>query len=185
MLSRILLAAEEAANTGTPDTTTQQPQTGNSWLIWVIFGVMIVGMILFMILPNRKRRKEYQQMQDAIKVGTKIMTIGRMVGVITKVYDDGTLEVDVGTPGNPVIITITREAIGSNLTAQAEMQAKMEAAKKNKNKPLIEDANENADVNAEAEGDTEAVENTEEESTEAVVSEPVVEDKKKDEDDAI
>lgn len=185
MLLRFLLAAEGAANGGTPGT--QQPASDKGWIVWVIFGVMIVGMILLTVLPNRKRRKEYQQMQNDIHVGTKIMTIGRMIGVVTKIYDDNTLELDVGTPGNPVIITITREAIGSNLTAQNEMQAKMEAAKNSKNNPAAVDVKAaEGEENTEVEGgNAEVEENPVEESTEAVVNEQAVENKKKDEDDAI
>ncbi len=137
MLYNLLLAAEEA--TGSGSTTSDQTNAGGQWLVWVIFIVMIVGMILLTVIPNKKRQKEYQQMQNELRVGTKIVTIGRMIGVITKLYDDNTIEVDVGTPGNPVIITITREAISQNLTAQAEMKAKQEAGKKVEAKPVNED----------------------------------------------
>jgi|GEM_PF-2399354 len=113
------------------------PQVQN-WIVWVIFGVMIVGMILLTVLPNRKRQKEYQQMQDNLRVGTKVMTIGRLIGVITKVYSDGTIELDVGTIGSPVIITINREAIAVNLTAQAE-KAAQQAPKKEEVKEEVKE----------------------------------------------
>lgn len=114
-------------------TTPNQNGGGSNWIVWVIFGVMMVGMVLLMIVPNKRRQKEYQKMQNEIRVGTKIMTIGRMVGTITKIYPDNTIELDVGTPGNPVIITITREAIGVNMTAQEEMKAQQEAMRNKKN----------------------------------------------------
>lgn len=120
-----LLLEETTSGSGT-DTTTGSK---NSWLIWVVFAVMIVVMILLTAIPNKKKQKEYNQMMSNLRVGTKILTIGRMIGIITKMYDDGTLEVDVGTPGNPVIITISRDAIGANLTAQAEAKAMAEAKK--------------------------------------------------------
>ena len=101
---------------------------GTNIVVWVIFGVMIVGMILLTVLPNKKRQKEYQQMQDNLRVGTKVMTIGRMIGVITKVYSDGTIELDVGVAGAPVVITVNREAIAVNLTAQAQAAAQKQAA---------------------------------------------------------
>lgn len=125
LLNLLSEAAEGTTN------TTQNNGSGSNWIIWVIFGVMIVGMILLTVIPNKRRQKEYQKMQNEIRVGTKIMTIGRMVGTITKVYTDGTIELDVGTPGNPVVITITREAIGVNMTAQEQAKAAQEAAKKN------------------------------------------------------
>ena len=140
-----------------------------NWVVWVIFGVMIVGMILLTVLPNKKRQKEYQQMQDNLRVGTKVMTIGRLIGVITKVYSDGTIELDVGTPGAPVVITINREAIAVNLTAQAQAAAQKAAAA---NQPKAE---------AKAEEVVEAKEG--EETSEAATEE--VKEVKKDQDDAI
>lgn len=120
-----LLLEETTSGSGAGTTTGSK----NSWLIWVVFAVMIVVMILLTAIPNKKKQKEYNQMMSNLRVGTKILTIGRMIGIITKMYDDGTLEVDVGTPGNPVIITISRDAIGANLTAQAEAKAMAEAKK--------------------------------------------------------
>lgn len=159
MFYNFLLAAETAGETSGENSGNN---TSNI-IVWVIFIVMIVGMILLTVLPNKKRQKEYQQMQNDLRVGTKIVTIGRMIGVITKIYDDNTIEVDVGTPGNPVIITITREAISQNLTAQAELKAKQEAAKKVVAKPVSE---EGEVVNEEGEGvvSEEAVEGEVEES---------------------
>lgn len=165
MFYNFLLAAETGG-----DATNSTPDTGNgsSVVVWIIFAVMIVGMILLTVLPNKKRQKEYQQMQNDLRVGTKIVTIGRMIGVITKIYDDNTIEVDVGTPGNPVIITFTREAISQNLTAQAELKAKQEAAKKVEAKPVSE---EGEVINEEGE----AV--VSEEAVEGEVEEPKKEDK--------
>ena len=160
MLFNLLL--DEAASNAN-----QNGGGGSNWVLIAVFGVMMVGMILLMILPNKKRQKEYQKMQNEIRVGTKIMTIGRMVGTVTKIYPDNTLELDVGTPGNPVIITITREAIGVNMTAQEEMKAQQEAMKNKKNgaaqKNEVKDSAENAEnvenVNAEGEASETASEN--------------------------
>ena len=112
-----MLAEEAAASTG----------SNKSSIIWlVVLGVMIVGMVLLTIIPNKRKQKEYQKMQDELRPGTKIMTIGRMIGTIVRVYDNNTLEVDVGTPGAPVVITINREAVGINLDAQAAAAAAKE-----------------------------------------------------------
>ena len=92
----------------------------------VILAVMIVAMVLLTIIPNKRKQKEYQKMQDELRPGTKIMTIGRMIGTVVRVYDNNTLEVDVGTAEAPVIITINREAVGINLDAQAAAQAAKE-----------------------------------------------------------
>ena len=49
---------------------------------------------------------------NSLAVGTKIMTIGRLVGKITQVNPDNTLYVNVGTDENPTIIVIDRNAVG-------------------------------------------------------------------------
>lgn len=91
----------------------------NSWIFLVVIVVMFGGMMALSIIPQKKRQKQYNEMQSQIRVGTKIMTIGRLIGKVVKVYTDNTLEVDIGTEGKPVIIVINREAIGINLDAQA------------------------------------------------------------------
>ena len=89
-----------------------------SIIMIVILLVLFVGMMLISIIPQKKKQKEYQAMQDAIKVGTRVMTIGRLVGTVVAINTDNTIEVDIGTKGNPVVILINREGIGLNLDAQ-------------------------------------------------------------------
>ena len=194
MLLNLLL---DAAN-GSTDGSSSSGNTGggkSSWLIWVIFAVMIVVMILLTAIPNKKRQKEYNQMINSLHVGTKIMTIGRMIGTITKLYDDGTLELDVGTPGNPVIITISRDAISTNLTAQAEAKAQAEAAKNGAKKEPEVKAEETETAETTEDKTIAIVDETAEDGTTIdtveikETEEPVVEEKKakkeKKEDDAI
>ena len=83
-----------------------------TWATYLILGVLLVGMLVMSIIPQRKRRKEHEQMMNSLTVGTKIMTIGRMVGKITQVNADNTLMVNVGTDDQPTLILIDRGAIG-------------------------------------------------------------------------
>ncbi|NCA67641.1 MAG: preprotein translocase subunit YajC [Clostridia bacterium] len=91
----------------------------NSWIFLVVIVVMFGGMMALSIIPQKKRQKQYTEMQSQIRVGTKIMTIGRLIGRIVKIYSDNTIDLDIGTEGKPVVIVINREAIGINLDAQA------------------------------------------------------------------
>lgn len=134
----LFAAAEEAGNGAGTGTGTGTNNNSGIWMI-VVMGVLIVAMVVMTIIPNKRRQKEYQKMQTEIRPGTKIMTIGRMIGTVVRVYDNNTLEVDVGTPGAPVVITINREAIGVNLDAQAAAQAAKEAAKAAKSAPAQEE----------------------------------------------
>jgi preprotein translocase subunit YajC len=83
-----------------------------NWVMPVVLGVLLVGMMAMSIIPQRKRRKEHEQMMNSLAVGTKIMTIGRMVGKIAQVNTDNTLVLNVGTDLNPTLIVIDRQAIG-------------------------------------------------------------------------
>ena len=89
-----------------------------SIIMIVILIVLFVGMMLISIIPQKKKQKEYEAMQSAIKVGTRIMTIGRLIGTVVAINTDNTIELDIGTKGNPVVILINREGIGLNLDAQ-------------------------------------------------------------------
>ena len=100
MLFNLLLAADEA-NTNK-----------NGWVMWVIIAVVIVLMIVLTIVPQKKRQKEQQKMMNSLVVGTKLMTVGGLVGRITQVNSDNTLIINVGTENNPTLIVIDRKAVG-------------------------------------------------------------------------
>ena len=101
-------------------------------------------------------------MQNAIKVGTRVMTIGRLVGVVVAVNTDNTLEVDIGTKGNPVIIVINREGIGLNLDAPQPIKG-------NKNAAPADNAHGDVDADASTEEKTE--------TTDAKTEDPMDSDK--------
>ena len=90
----------------------------SSIVMIVVLLVLFVGMMLISIIPQKKKQKEYEAMQNAIKVGTRVMTIGRLIGTVVAINTDNTVEIDIGTKGNPVIILLNREGIGLNLDAQ-------------------------------------------------------------------
>lgn len=90
-----------------------------STIMYIVIGVVLVLMIALSIIPQRKRKKQQEQMMNSLAVGTKIMTIGRMVGKIAQVNADNTLVVNVGTDDNPTLIVIDRQAVGLVLEAVA------------------------------------------------------------------
>ena len=87
---------------------------GNStqWIMIGIVGALFVGMIIYTVFSSKKRKQQQDTMMNSLVVGTKIMTIGRMVGKITQVNSDNTLIVNVGTENNPTLIVIDRQAVG-------------------------------------------------------------------------
>lgn len=100
MLNSLILAAEETA------------KNKNGWIMYVVIGVVLVLMIVLTIVPQKKRQKEQQNMMNSLCVGTKLMTVGGIVGKITQVNADNTLIVNVGTEANPTLIVIDKKAVG-------------------------------------------------------------------------
>ena len=85
---------------------------GTQTIMYIVIGVVLVLMIALSIIPQRKRKKQQEEMMNSLAVGTKIMTIGRMVGKIAQVNADNTLVVNVGTEESPTLIVIDRNAVG-------------------------------------------------------------------------
>ena len=95
------LIAADAAAKGLP-----------TWAMYLILGGVLVLMLGFSFFQNKKRTKQHNDMMNSLTVGTKIMTIGRMVGKIAQVNSDNTLVINVGTDIEPTLIVIDRAAIG-------------------------------------------------------------------------
>ena len=155
MLLNFLLAAEEGTNK-------------NSWVMWVIIAVVLVLMIVLTIVPQKKRQKEQQKMMNSLAVGTKLMTVGGIVGRITQVNTDNTLIINVGTENNPTLIVIDRKAVGyvlENVNAPAPVATEVQAADDEKapspaeEKSAVEELNEVE--NKDSEEETSSVEELE------------------------
>ena len=63
-------------------------QGGGSWTSLIFMGVLMVGLILIMIIPQKKREKQMKQMLDSIKLGQRIRTIGGIYGTVVSVKED-------------------------------------------------------------------------------------------------
>ncbi len=65
----------------------------NSMLIpmLLVFGIMW----FFLIRPQQKKLKEDEAMRNALRRGDKVLTSGGIVGKVTKVRDDGEIEVEI------------------------------------------------------------------------------------------
>lgn len=118
-------------------------------IMYIVIGVVLVLMIVLTIIPQKKRQKQQQEMMNSLAVGTKIMTIGRMVGKITQVNSDNTLIVNVGTENSPTLIVIDRNAVGlvlENVAAAPEAEPAVEEVKAEEAPAFEETAEEVVDV---------------------------------------
>lgn len=91
-----------------------------------IFMVAIFAvMYFFMIRPQAKRAKEQKKFGEGIATGEKIITTAGIHGTISRVNDDGTVQVEISR-GN--FITIERSAISMEYTMQHRKKAEGAAA---------------------------------------------------------
>ena len=146
-LEKLGLAMSAAALTGSLCTVTAFASDGGSKgtgamgyssLIFLI--LMFVVMYFILIRPQKKKEKEQQAMQRAVRVGDEIVTIGGIVGLVTRVEDD-TIQIETG--GDRHKMRIKTWAIQENITvkednerakaaAAEEAKAKKESKKKKK-----------------------------------------------------
>jgi len=54
------------------------------------------------------------EMMNSLSVGTKIKTIGGFVGVIVRINDDQTMDIDIGVEV-PVLVNIVKQGVYANL----------------------------------------------------------------------
>lgn len=132
-----LLAAGKAAEGG-------NNATANKIIPMVMLGVLMVAMVLLSIIPQRKRSKKHKEMMSGLKAGTKIKTIGGLVGEI-KGFDDTTnsIVVDIARDKDvELLITLDRGSIYQVLNPEEAQE--LSKSKKLKEEP--KEAQEKEDV---------------------------------------
>ena len=80
--------SQQAAQTAAEAGEAAQPGLFSSMssMLWIV--VMFVALYFFMIRPQRKRDKAQKEMQNALKVGDRIITTSGMYGKIVDVGSD-------------------------------------------------------------------------------------------------
>ena len=115
---------------------TSTTNTASSMTSVLMLVLMFVLLYFIMIRPERKKKKEAEQMRDALKVGDKITTIGGIVGEVCHIKDDNVV-IEVGA--DRVRVELKKWAISSNDSAAAaarkaaeDRKAERDRAKKEK-----------------------------------------------------
>jgi preprotein translocase subunit YajC len=80
----------------------------------IFLGGMILVFWLFFIRPQAKRAKNQKKFIEDLQKGSKIVTIAGIHGIISKVNEDGTLNIET-SPGS--YIKIEKSAISMDWTA--------------------------------------------------------------------
>ena len=112
------------------------------WLILLI--AMVVVMLVLPSVSQKKRVKAYQEMQDRLRAGDKVQTVGGIVGKIHKIKETNgvkTVFIETGDKSNKVVIEFDMNAIAGvvegiqNPNADAPQVTEVE----NDNEPEIVD----------------------------------------------
>ena len=109
----------------------------------LIMLVLMIAIFYFMLIrPENKRKKEAEQMRNAVKKGDKITTIGGIVGTVVDVKES---RIVIETGADQVRMELEKWSISSNETAaeaaKAEAKKAQEAKAKAKAAKKAEKAN--------------------------------------------
>ena len=114
------------------ETVTTDPTAGLFSMLPML--IACIAIFYFMLIrPENKRKKEAEQMRNAIKVGDHVTTIGGIIGVVVNVKDEKFV---LETGADQVRIELAKWALSSNETAAeaAKAEAKKAQAAKAKEK---------------------------------------------------
>lgn len=114
MLELLNFFADDAANAGNNNNT--------GWIMWVILGVLLVGMVLMMVIPNRRQRKRAEEMMAKLAVGSLVTTIGGIVGVVVQM-DESNIWIETGLEESKTTMKFLRQAIHSIAPAPGSPEA--------------------------------------------------------------
>lgn len=99
---------------------------GNNWTMWIIIGVMVIAFIAMSFFNNKKRKKqaaEEAKKKDALCAGTKIITIGGIIGEVVSV-DETEFTMTSGTS----TLVMDKRSI-YQMTLPEDVQARLDAEK--------------------------------------------------------
>jgi preprotein translocase subunit YajC len=88
------------------------PQPNSMMPLLLMIG-MIAVMYFFMIRPQAKRAKEQKKFAESTTTGDKIVTTAGIHGVISRINEDNTLQIEIS---RGTFMTIERSAVSMELT---------------------------------------------------------------------
>ena len=104
-----------------------QAQPGFGGFQFIFLGLMIVVFWLFFIRPQAKKQKQQKTFIDNLQKGDKVVTIAGIHGVVNRINDDGTINLEIN-PGS--YIKLEKSAISMDWTAALNKPAVVPAEKK-------------------------------------------------------
>ena len=113
------------------------PEAGGPSLLMTFLPLALIMVVFYFMLirPERKRKKEAEQMRAAMKVGDEITTIGGIVGTVVTVKEDKFV---IETSADQVRIEFAKWALSTNDTANEAARAEAQKAQEAKAKAKAE-----------------------------------------------
>ena len=85
---------------------------GPSLVAQLPFFIAIFAIFYFLLIrPQQKKMKEHQAMVEALRRGDQVITQGGVIGKVTKVRDDGEVEVEISQGVNIRVLKHTIQAV--------------------------------------------------------------------------
>ncbi len=100
----------------------ETPEQGNGWVTWLVMGAMILLLILMTVIPQRKQKKKTEEMLSKLNVGTQLITIGGIVGVVVQL-DEQYVWIETGTNEQKQVLQFLRQAIHSTVSVPGSPEA--------------------------------------------------------------
>ena len=77
--------------------------------------LILIFLIMYFLLirPQQKKVKEHQAMVEALRRGDQVVTAGGVVGKVTKVRDDGEVEIEIAQGVNVRVVKHTITTVRS------------------------------------------------------------------------
>ena len=132
-----------------PTTTTAESAesaTGSMLPMLLMLAAVFAVFYFMMIRPENKRKKEAEELRNALKKGDVITTIGGIVGTIVSIKDD---DIVIETSEDQVRMQLKKWAVNTNNTAEADKKKRQDEAKAESKRRAEEKAKEKAAKKAE------------------------------------
>jgi preprotein translocase subunit YajC len=81
--------------------------------------ILIFAIMYFLLIrPQQKKMKEHKAMIEALRRGDQIVTQGGLIGKVSKVKDDGEIEVEIAEGVNVRVIRATSQVVSKTEPAK-------------------------------------------------------------------
>ena len=109
--------------------------TGSGGMVGSLIMMVLLFAVMYFILirPQKKKEKEQQAMQRAVRVGDEIVTIGGIVGLVTRVEDD-TIQIETGGDRHKMRIKTWASPLRKTMNGQRLLRQKKPRQRKNPRK---------------------------------------------------